>query len=284
MWVDQSSANSGTVYPVGTPLKPVNNFPDAKEIADAKGFKTIRVTGSVVLDTGDDVSGFIIVGSNAATTQIVVNEGAETLGCDIREASVTGTLDGNTILRNCVITDMNYVNGFVFQCMINPGTIRLGGVTTAHFLDCYSGVPGSGTPVIDMNGVTDDQDTALAMRGYKGGIQITEKIGTSSVSIDFVSGQIKIDPSCVAGTVVVRGNGKVIDAVSGDHLMSGVINGGLNLVNEANYGDHVHDVWQRLGLDKNNPLTNNDDGSLAVGDITIDAAPSGTSIIQTRRP
>jgi hypothetical protein len=284
VWVDQSSPNSGTVYPVGTPIKPVNNFADARTIALARGFDTIHITGTVVMDTGDDVSGFIIIGSNATTTQVTINDGAETSGCDIREAFVTGNLDGNTILRNCVIQDLNYVNGFVFKCMLNPGTIRLGGVTTAHFLDCYSGIPGTGTPTIDMNGIGNDQDTPLAMRNYNGGITLIDKTGIGAVSIDLASGQVRIENTCTNGTIVVRGDGKVVDADTEDNMQSGTYNGALSVINEVQYGAQVQEVYQRLGLDKNNPLTNNDDGSLSTGNVIIDAAPSGTSIIQTRRP
>lgn len=281
VWVDQTSPNSGIIYPVGTPIKPVNNFADARTIAISRGFTILQVKGSVVLDTGDDVSGFTLKGTNAATTQIVVNSGAETQGCDIQEAYVTGNLAGGTILRNCVLENLNYINGFVFQCMLNPGTITLGGISTAHFLDCYSGVPGQGTPIIDMNGAGDDQNTPLSIRGYNGGIKLIQKTGAGAVSVDMASGQLIIDTTCTAGSLVLRGNAKALDE-NGEHLNTGILNGGLQFDNEAIDGVHIHDVWQRLALDKDNPVTNNDDGSISVGDITIGATPSGTSIIQER--
>ncbi len=43
------------------------------------------------------------------------------------------------------------------------------------------------------------------------------------------------------------------------------------------------EIWQRLALDPDNPLTNKDDGSFDVGSIDVDASTSGDDIIQTRQ-
>ena len=246
--IDVVNGESGSIYPIGTLRRPVDNVPDAILIAEARGFATLRILGDITLDTGDDVEGYIIIGQNPTKTTITINDGAETLGCEIIEASVTGNLDGNTILRNCVVTNLQYINGFIYNCMLNPGTVTLGGTITAHFLNCFSGVPGQSTPIIDMNGTTNDQDTPLAIRGYNGGIQLNQKTGSGAVSIDLVSGQVKIDSSCIDGNIVVRGNGKVYDTL-GNHMHSGTYNGNLVLDNEANYGEHIHDMWVDQGLD-----------------------------------
>jgi hypothetical protein len=287
VWVDQTNSTgnavAGQVYPAGSPLAPCTTFSDAVAIAVARGYDTIHVLGSATLDTGDDVSGYKLIGQNAARTGITINEGADTLGCEIIEAFVTGNLDGQTILRNCVIQDLNYINGFIYRCMLNPGTITLGGTSTAHFLDCYSGVPGTGTPTIDMNGATNDQDTPLALRNYNGGIKLIEKSGSGAVSIDLASGQVKIDPSCTNGQIVVRGDGKVVDAVTGENMTSGIYNTNLQLINEVQYGVQVQEVWQRLGLDKNAPVVNRPDGSFDTTDIDVNATIDGNGNITHQR-
>ena len=94
------------------------------------------------------------------------------------------------------------------------------------------------------------------MRAYSGGVLLTNKTGSSSVSIDLISGQVKIDLTTVTnGQIVVRGNGKVIDATTGEWLSSGTY-GSLQIVNETTYGTHVQDihrahfnkrVWDRDG-------------------------------------
>jgi len=220
-----SNGASGTIYPVGTPLRPCNNFPDVTAIAEYRGFNRIHITGDAVLDTGDNVENYTLAGQNASRTNIQMNPGALTQSCEILESFVTGTLDGGAIIRNCVIQDLNYVNGFIFQTMINPGTITLAGNATAYLLDAYSGVPGQGTPVIDFGG----SGQSLAMRNYSGGIRFVNKTGPESVSVDLDPGQCIIDTSSVTnGSITVRGTGKLVDH-NGDRLYSGTY-GSLTII------------------------------------------------------
>lgn len=276
VWVNPNSGITGTEFPKGAPTDPVNNIPDAITIANARGFGTIYVVGNYTFDTGDIISGFKVVGQNAARSQFTVNAGADTVSAEILEAYVTGNLDGGTIIRNSVVDNINYINGFVYNCMLAPGTIYLGGAQAAHFLNCYSGVPGTGTPIIDCNGLGDTEDTPLAMRAYSGGIQLEGLTGGAAVSLDFISGQVKINlATCTNGKVVVRGNAKVFDT-DGNHLMSGIYNTNLEIINEANFGEHVHDLWQLQGLDKDNPMTVTPTQRTA-GSITQNITGDGTT-------
>jgi hypothetical protein len=279
IWIDQINGQSGTDGTKGNAQFPVNNIPDAITIQQIRGLpKTVYVRGNLVLGTGDNIEGFKLVGENATRTLITVNAESDTLGCEIIEAHVTGNLDGGTILRNCVISNLNYINGFVYNCMLNPGTISLGGTETAHFLNCYSGVPGSNTPTIDMNG-TGTEDTPLAMRNYNGGIRLVHKTGTAPVSIDLGAGQVILDidretpanSTVLGGNIVVRGDGGVYDAHR-NHLGSGTY-GGVTLYNGVTGADHIHDMWQDMGLDPENPTSYTDDGTTTTkvsGGVTLE--------------
>lgn len=284
VWVDQLNGTPGTGYtstgkPIGNAETPSSNITDAVAIQQLRGLpKTMFIRGNMVLGSGDNIEGYKIIGENAARTMITINDAAETLGCEITEAYVTGNLDGGTILRNCVISNLNYVNGFVFQCMLNPGTITLGGTETAHFLNCYSGVPGSGTPTIDCNG-TGAENTPLAMRGYNGGIKLIQKDGNAAVSIDLASGQVILDidrttpanSTVTDGEIVVRGDGQLKDA-NGEHIGSGTYQN-VTLYNGLTGADHTHDIWQDMGLDPDNPTSYSDDGTTTTktsGDVTIE--------------
>lgn len=282
VWVDQAFGVAGTDGTKGNALLPVNNFTDAVAISQARGLpNTIFIIGDATLDAGDDVANFLLIGQNAARTNITINAAAETTGAEIREAYVTGNLDGGSILRNCVIANLNYVNGYVYNCMLNPGTISLGGASVAHFMDTKSGVPGEMTPVIDLNGAG-LENTPLAFRGHTGGIKFIQKNGDADVSCDLARGQLIIElATCTAGKIVARGIGKVVDEF-GNHLHSGTY-GGLTLLNEVVSGQHLHDAWQRLGLDPNNPVTNKPDGGFTTGDIVVIGSGSGADIIQTRQ-
>ena len=245
--IDAINGEPGTIYPIGTERRPVDNVQDARLIAEVRGFKKLFVKGNIIFDTGDDIENFTVIGENATQSQIVVNPGALTNGCEIQEAFVSGTLDGDSILRNCVVYNLTYINGFVFQSML-LGTMYLGGSSIAFFLNCFSGNPGVSTPIIDMAGTT-----PLALRNYSGGIKLINKTTAADCSVDLVSGKCVIDSTCTTGDITVRGSGKVVDS-TGDHIGSGVINGGLTVINECVYGQHLHEVWQIHGLDEDNPV------------------------------
>jgi hypothetical protein len=111
---------------------------------------------------------------------------------------------------------------------LNPATILLGGNQTAHLINCTSGVPGIGTPTIDCGGT----GQALALRNYNGGIKLTNKTGTDSISIDLNAGQVILSDTVTNGTIVVRGVGKLISESTGRRIYSGTWNGGVTIVNE----------------------------------------------------
>jgi hypothetical protein len=220
--IDELSSNSGTSYPVGNQEFPVNNVPDARTIAESRGLTTFFIRGNITLDTGDDISGFKVIGENTSRSLITINTGADTSNCEINNAHVTGILDNGIIVRDGIIEDLLYIDGVIYDTMINPGTITLGNNSIGHFLNCFSGVPGTSTPTIDMGG----SGQALAIRNYNGGIALKNKTGTEDVSIDLNSGQIILESTVTNGTLVLRGVGKLTDnsvgaTVLSDDLLSG---------------------------------------------------------------
>jgi len=253
--IDVVNGVPGTVYPIGTLRRPSNNVPDAILIAQSRGFNELHFIGNGILDTGDNVEGYILLGENAEKTTITINDGAETLGCEIREATVIGNLDGGSILRNCVISNLNYINGFIFQCMLFPGTISLGGTTSAYFMNCYSG-DADNPPIIDMNGTTNDQNTPLIMHNFSGSVKIVQKTDNGTAALGVNNGEVIIDSTCTNGKISISGNAKIKDEL-GNHMNSGTYNGSLLLDNDAIHGDHIHDMWAEMGLDVDTPSSGN---------------------------
>lgn len=290
--VDQNNvtgnATFGTQYPTGTLRQPVDNLDDALLIATFRGFNKINIIRNATISSGDSFESFVFVGQNANLSTIMVDPGATVTNCEFTECTLTGTLDGGSIIRNSVIYNLNYVNGVVFTCMLAGGTISLGGTSAAYFLDCKSGVAGTSPPVIDMSGGTQE----LVIRSYDGGIELHNKTGPEPVGIDFNSGQLKLDTSVVNGTIVVRGDANVIE-LDGTHIPSGIWNGGPMIVNETTSlqnvvngvwnsprSDHnaddtmakmLQELYKLQGLDINEPLTITqtqrvvDDVNLALG-------------------
>jgi hypothetical protein len=204
--VDTTSSWSGTSYPVGTGLKPVNNMADALLIAVERGIKTFWIRNGLTLTSQDYSDGFIFMGDAQTLTSITINAGANVTNCKFEQCNIQGTLDGNNHLEYCSIGDLDYVSGMLYGCGLD-GTITLGGGVVASFIDCYSNVTGMGTPTIDLGG----SGQQLNLRNYNGGIELINKTGSEVANIDINSGTVKLASSLTAGTTVLRGLGTIED-------------------------------------------------------------------------
>jgi len=200
--VDLTSPYAGITFPNGTPRQPVNNIDDAVAIATERGFTTLFILGDITFAAGATLSGFNIVGESQNKTLITIDPGADVTNAEFSQATVTGELDGGNVVTHCVIESLNFVDGIIENCVLN-GLITLSSLADAHFLDCWSGVPGLATPTIDFSGA----GSGLAMRNYNGGITLRNKTGTESASVDLNSGQILVEDTVTAGTIVLRGVG-----------------------------------------------------------------------------
>jgi hypothetical protein len=236
---DSTSPYSGTDYPVGTPQEPVNNVYDAADIAAERGFTVGFLLSDMTIPTDLPLAGFTFLGSGKDRTVVTIPDAADVSECTYIDCEVTGYLDGNNTLRDCLIVSLNYIKGYIEQCVISPGTITLAGAEIAHFLDCYSGQPGVGTPTIDCGGSGQE----LAIRNFNGGIKLTNKSGADNISIDLNSGQVALDNTVTAGNIVVRGVGKLVDT-NGDHIHSGTWNGATILNETVNAVEITEHVWE----------------------------------------
>jgi len=240
--VDSDSIYSGAIYPIGTQTQKVNNLDDALTIAQVRGFNKFNIHGDIVFKTTTPLNDLIFEGQGQSLSNFNILSAANVYNSSFISASITGILDGESFLKHCIIEELQYVSGIVEDCILNPGTITLGGNELAQFLECESGVPGTGTPVIDCGG----SGQSLAMRNYDGGVKLINKTGVESISIDLNAGQVKIDMDTVTnGTIVIRGVGKVINADTDSDLLTGLY-GSLNLVNETVTSHVINDKLDLL--------------------------------------
>ena len=201
--IDVVDGTAGTVYPAGTEEFHVNNMADAHTIAETRSFHKFFVRGNLTLNSETLADGYIFIGESIGRTTITINAGADVSNCEFSNATVSGTLDGNNTIKNCSIGDLSYVQGIIQECLIDA-TITLSGSANTHILDCWSGVTGPTPAIIDM---VDSSGGTLGVRGYSGGLQIINKGGQDSVSIDMLSGTVHLESSVTAGDIVVRGVG-----------------------------------------------------------------------------
>ena len=210
VWIDVTSANSGTAYPMGNVEYPVNNVLDAVTIANEKGFRTLNIIGNVEFDTGDTIDGFKIVGQAPTLSFITVNTGASAIKTQFFECTLAGVMDGYATLRDAIVWDMSYYSGYMHRVALTDSTITLGGGNHAVLLHCYATTAGNGSPVIDMGG----SGQALTLGNYNGDIKIVNKTGTEAVDLYINEGSVELDSTVVAGTITVHG-GVLIDNSNG---------------------------------------------------------------------
>jgi len=227
--VDVENGSPGTAYPIGTPQAPVDNLAQALTIASSRGFVRFYILESMEIDESLDFTGIEFVGQSVTKTLLTINPNANVTKCEFYETMVTGTLDGQNKLKNCMLHTLNYVNGVVEECLLGEYTVTLGGGTDAYFLDCWSAVAGTGTPTINMGG----SGQKLGLRNYNGGLKITNMTGVNdNISLDLNSARIILGSTVTAGTVVCRGIGSLEDE-SGNNIPTGTWNGAVTIVNTA---------------------------------------------------
>jgi hypothetical protein len=220
---ETGNAAAGTIFPAGTERQPSNNFTDGIAIAQERGFRAFRVIGDALLDTGIDFTDYRFFGQGQNLTVFTLAAAATFINTSFFDATVTGTLDGDSHIEDCIISNLDFVSGVIENCILDAGTITLGGSETAHFINCASGVPGASTPIVDMGG----SGQALALRNYNGGIELQNKTGTDKISIDLNSGHVILDSTVAvtADDVIIRGVGHLTDNSTGVAPVNELVDG-----------------------------------------------------------
>lgn len=206
-----SPPNDGSI--LGTARSPVNNLVDALTIAIQRGFTTFYIIGDIDVNDVETFDGFVFVGESQSKSDVVIDSDASVVGCEFYDGHISGVLDGNSKVKGCVLDNLSYIYGIVEQCLLEQGTIVLGGSNVAQFIDCWSGSASQvNIPYIDMGSSGQD----LIMRNYNGAIGIKNLSGADNkVSIDLNSGLVVLDNTITAGEIVIRGVGQVINNATG---------------------------------------------------------------------
>jgi hypothetical protein len=202
--VDLLSSNSGTDYPIGTPLTPVNNFADALTIAADVGLSAFHIIGNATIPLVLDFAGLTFHGDSKAKTTLTILDGSLLNGCEFEDCKMTGTFTAGDVveLRDCEIDDLLNIAGGLYDCGME-GTNALQDTLKTECVRGYSEVAGGGSVnILYIN------DGKFLMRDYHGGIELRGKDGTQPVSIDMSSGQVLINDDNTAGEITLRGIAK----------------------------------------------------------------------------
>ena len=204
-------AIAGVGYPAGTLDHPADNLSDAIVIRAERGFGLMRIFGSLNIDSeiAWDVGGMIFEGLHPRVSSVAINTESLTQNCIFRNLTVTGVLDGNNVLEDCIIPALVYVEGECHRCELT-GTIVLGGSTGVHLRQCFSGALSlAEVAEVDMAG----SGRNLAVHDWSGHLTLSNLTGDSVAVISAGAGAvITISETCTAGTVIVCGVGiKIVD-------------------------------------------------------------------------
>lgn len=198
--VDTTSGTAGTTFPTGTSRQPVSNFTDALTIANDRGLTKFFIEGNCTL-TGLTFDNYVFEGQSTSRTLITIDPSASVVSSEFTNATVTGTLDGNSVIENAVAKDLNFIDGVVRSSGL-AGEITLSGSNTLQLLDCYEG--SQGRPYINFGG----SGTGLIVTNFNGAIGLKNKLGADSAFLDMASGDIEIDNDVTSGTITLRGVAK----------------------------------------------------------------------------
>jgi hypothetical protein len=210
VWIDANSSNTGTNYPIGTPLLPVNNLVDAVTIAKSLGLTLTRPSSTLTLD--EDVSGFIFEPAGGSTTLILSALGNHDK-CVFDRFFVTGTQVGTTLIKNCSINNIYDLSGTMRNTAFGETFSVSSSAVRFNVYDCYSSVAGDAKPQLDMTGTN---GVECNIRNWSGGLQVDNCTGVNNqLSIDVVSGSIKLSSTVTEGDIVVRGIGLLTDESTG---------------------------------------------------------------------
>jgi len=224
-------AESGAGYPIGTLRRPSNNMFDTVQIANFRGFSTIYAIKNLTLDIDAALNNKRIIGESPILSYITINPISDTQGMEINNATVTGTLDGENTVKDCIIEGMTYLNGSVISCGLR-GTITLSGGASAIFNDCYC-ASDNDCPEIDLGG----SGQSLHLRDYHGGIRLSNLNNSSDkITVAMGSGIIYLESTLTAGTVEIYGVAEVVDNSNG-----------ATIINEALNDNRIADsVWDEV--------------------------------------
>lgn len=210
VWVDTTkvTATGTTLYVDGVADNPVNNWADAKVIANNLGIKRFHITAgsSIVLD--DDTSGKFFDGEGYFLD--LNNQNID--NCTFFGAIITGVSPNTQLvkMRSCQVSTMEIGAFYGESAMTLDGTLtlRAGDVFTLN--DCNT-IDRDGA-IIDFQAAIGSTDLILSR--FEGQLNV-QNMGTDDRMIMSGRGELTINVNCTAGTVYAFGDITVFDNSGG---------------------------------------------------------------------
>lgn len=238
IWVDTNSGVAGTTNFInGTADNPVLTWGDALTLAAALNIFRFHIINGSLIQLSANSDNYTLLGDNWTldlNTQSIA-------GIHVSGATVSGVGTGSLHeFVECLIGTTTLADGRFINCGLTD--ILTLSAAASYFIDlCYSGIAGTATPTIDFGAAV--VNTALNLRNYSGGIEITNMNGAGADTMSLEGfGQLVINATCSAGgTIAIRGHFTITDNVGG----GGFVASGGTLSDDARYtmSEQSDSVW-----------------------------------------
>ena len=208
VWVDTDHGESGTVFPIGTTTRPVDNIIDAYTIATNFNLRGYKLCGPLVLDRA--YTSWNFSGMSAVAHDTIDLAGQDISGSQFNKVSTTGSMGVVTSMPqflDCGITDMTGANCLFYYCGLF-GTIKLA-AGPGTVLNCV-GTAVSMPTIIDMNGA--GQTFIGQLDGNVQFINAGAGLGADPtfMRITVNDGLLQFAASCIAGSsAVISGSARL---------------------------------------------------------------------------
>lgn len=273
VYIHTTAGASGSVYPLGTIGSPVSNIPQALTIADTYGFVDLVLLNDQGI-VGQDLSGRSIHGVNRYIDLYIS-------GCNVRNTefvslTISGSMaDYNVDIIDSTLVNISHFNGSAKECALS-GSLSIDGSSQVTLAYCYSTVPGTGSPVINLE---NSSGAGLSIRSYSGGIRFVSCSDPSFLStVEFTAGRMNLGSDNTAGFISVRGvaglyNTSTMTVDTGSLINSQLMDSAaMAILSMDTKVDEIHKVH---GLDSANDVVVTKTGR-TVGSIDQDFVETGT--------
>jgi len=206
VWINTSTGNAGTAYPIGTQFYPVSNITDALTIAAVYNFNKIYIMGDVTL--GAAVDGYIFEGENYSVSSLDLNNQSAN-GCTFTNLTLSGQVNSTGIYTvACYLDSMTNFVGSMDSCTI-------GDSITKKAAAAVSGTNCNIFSTTGTYGVIDFQNSAgnFAMMGLSGWADIQNF--NDAAAVLYFSGDtvnVNLGATVLKGTAIFTGSGNIIGA------------------------------------------------------------------------
>jgi hypothetical protein len=225
--IDAVDGTDGVDYPIGTSQQPCKTIANALAIAVDRGFHVIHTHSDLTITSSDVVDNYTFTSENWSV--ITIEDGASTIDTNFEKVSLYGVMSGWwNVLIDCWVYDITNFTGWIrggsyLSVELAPFVVENPTYTyndsQQSYIDdpvpMYVNVPS----VITMN-----DNTNVSITNAVDVFEIKNLNQYSLVDISMSGATLILDSSCVAGDVIARGVGTLVNNGTSTVEDSGLVN------------------------------------------------------------